>query len=69
MRCITYDREIEQLARQMLRETVERSRWYPRYGRENCDRLIERDVDLMWRVMAKAARECLEQREWGRGTG
>ena len=61
MRFVIDDREIEKLARQMLRETVERSGWYPNTRPRDRAERIERDVDQMWRVMAEAARERLEE--------
>jgi hypothetical protein len=56
-----HEAEVEAQAKTMLRETLQRSRWYPQHWREDWDRLIERDVELMWRVMAEAARQRLEQ--------
>jgi hypothetical protein len=55
------DPKVEALARDLLRETLQRQRWYPRRWQEDRDRLIERDVELLWRMMAKAARERLEE--------
>jgi len=48
----------------MLREILQRSAWYPNLRPEDRQEQIERDVELMWRVMETAARERLEQ---GRG--
>ena len=44
-----HEAEVEAQARTMLRETLQRSRWYPQHWREDWDRLIERDVELMRR--------------------
>jgi hypothetical protein len=48
-------------ARRILRETIERSGWFPRmlpYARAE---RIEQDVDLLWRMMAETARARLEE--------
>jgi len=45
----------------MLRETIERSGWYPDLKPQTRTERIERDVDAMWPMLAEAARERLEQ--------
>ena len=51
--------EIEALARELLRETIERSGWYPDVRPQDRAERIELDVEQMWRMMAEAARERL----------
>jgi hypothetical protein len=55
------DPRVEAEARTMLRETIEASGWYPDLRPETRAQRIEKDVDEMWRMMADAARERLEQ--------
>jgi hypothetical protein len=51
------DEEITALARALLRETIERSGWYPSlYGEERRKR-IEKDVELHWHLMIPEARK------------
>jgi hypothetical protein len=56
------DQEIEALARAMLRETIERSGWYPSLKGEFRQARIEQDVELHWHLMINEARKRLEQR-------
>jgi hypothetical protein len=56
------DREIEAKARAMLRETIERSGWYPAVRVNERRELIERDVERHWHLMMDDARKALEQR-------
>ena len=49
-------------ARAIMRETIERTGWYPTMRREERELLIQRDVDQHWHLMIRAARERLEQR-------
>jgi hypothetical protein len=58
-----HEAKVEAQARTMLRETLQRQRWYSQRWQEDQDRLIERDVELMWRMMAEAARERMEKCE------
>ena len=60
MRHITAE-EIEALARELLRETIEQSGWFPNMSPRARAERIEHDVEQMWRMMAEAARERLEQ--------
>jgi hypothetical protein len=53
------DHEIEALAREMLRETIERSGWYPELRGEFRAKRIEQDVERHWHLMAAKAREQL----------
>jgi hypothetical protein len=55
------DEDIEALAREMLRETILRSGWYPAMDKEERARRIEEDVDRNWHLMATEARERLEK--------
>jgi hypothetical protein len=55
------DDEIEAEARAMMRETIERSGWYPTVHREERERLIARDVDQHWHLMMAEARKRLLQ--------
>ena len=55
------DPEVEALARELLRETIERSGWYPDVRPQARAERIEQDVEQMWRMMAEAARERLEE--------
>jgi hypothetical protein len=55
------DPAVEAAARTMLRETIERSGWYPDLKPQTRTERIERDVDAMWPMLAEAARERLEQ--------
>jgi hypothetical protein len=57
------DDEIEALARAMLRETIERSGWYPSLRGEERRLRIEQDVELHWHLMINDARKRLEQRQ------
>jgi hypothetical protein len=52
--------QVEEVARELLRETIERSGWYPDLRPKNREKRIERDVDEMLRMMARAACERLE---------
>ncbi|ANY77195.1 hypothetical protein BB934_02340 [Microvirga ossetica] len=56
-----HDKEIEAKARSMLRETIERSGWYPALHGPKRKQLIERDVEQHWHLMTTDARKCLEQ--------
>ena len=53
------DYEIEALAREMLRETILRSGWYPELRGEFRAKRIEEDVERHWHLMATKARERL----------
>ncbi|WP_160195410.1 hypothetical protein [Microvirga sp. BSC39] len=46
----------------MLRETIERSGWYPAVRGPERRQLIERDVEQHWHLMIAEARKALEQR-------
>jgi hypothetical protein len=56
-----HDREIEAQARAMLRETIERSGWYPAVRGPERRELIERDVERHWHLMMNDARKRLLQ--------
>jgi hypothetical protein len=56
-----HDKEIEATARAMLRETIERSGWYPALDGPKRKQLIERDVEQHWHLMMTDARQRLEQ--------
>jgi hypothetical protein len=56
-----HDKEIEARARAMLRETIERSGWYPTLRGEERKRLIERDVERHWHLMTAEARKALQR--------
>lgn len=56
-----HDKEIEARARAMLRETIERSGWYPSLPGDERRRLIERDVERNWHLMIADARKALER--------
>ncbi|QRM35842.1 hypothetical protein [Microvirga sp. VF16] len=58
-----HDEEIEAKARVMMRETIERSGWYPTLRREDRELLIAQDVDRHWQLMIAEARKMLEQRQ------
>ena len=55
------DDDIEAEARAMLRETIERSDWYPTLRREERELLIQQDVDRHWHLMIDEARRRLLQ--------
>jgi len=57
-----HDKEIEAKARAMLRETIERSGWYPALRGKERRELIERDVERHWHLMMADAAKCLERR-------
>jgi hypothetical protein len=57
-----HDKEIEDKARAMLRETIHRSGWYPALPETERQQFIERDVERHWHLMVSKATECLEQR-------
>jgi hypothetical protein len=57
-----HDRQIEAKARAMLRETIERSGWYPALRGNERRELIERDVEQHCRLVMEDARKALEQR-------
>jgi hypothetical protein len=56
-----HDKEIKAKARSMLRETIERSGWYPALHGPKRKQLIERDVEQHWHLMMTDARKRLEQ--------
>jgi hypothetical protein len=58
---MTPDDEIEAEARALLRETIQRSRWYSSLSEERRRQLIDGDVDRHWPVMVPDARKRLEQ--------
>jgi hypothetical protein len=51
------DQELEAMARVILRETIERSGWYPALRAEERRRLIDRDVERHWPLMVEEARK------------
>jgi hypothetical protein len=55
------DEEIEAEACAMLRESIERSGWYPKLQGEFRQARIEQDVDLHWHLMIDEARKRLLQ--------
>ena len=55
------DDEVEAEARAIMRETIERSGWYPTLRREERELLIQRDVDRHWHLMIDEARRRLLQ--------
>lgn len=57
------DDDIEALARAMLRDTIERSGWYPSLRGEFRQARIEQDVELHWHLMINDARKRLEQND------
>lgn len=57
------DQELEAMARAILRDTIERSGWYPALRGEERRRLIDRDVDRHWPLMVNEARKRREQVE------
>jgi hypothetical protein len=59
------DAEIEALAREMLRETIERSGWYPELRGEFRAQRIEQDVQQQWYLMVAVARQRLEEQAQG----
>jgi len=59
----TRDDEIEAEARALLRETIQRSRWYSSMPEEKRRELIDGDVDRHWPIMIQDARKRLEQRQ------
>jgi hypothetical protein len=56
-----HDEEIEAEARAMMRETIERSGWYPTLRKKERELLIEQDVDRHWHLMLSEARKRVEQ--------
>jgi hypothetical protein len=56
------DEDIEAEARAILRETIERSGWYPELRGEDRRRRIEQDVEQHWHLMRAEAVKRLEQR-------
>jgi hypothetical protein len=57
------DDQIEAMARAILRETIERSGWYPALRDEERRQLIDRDVERHWPLMVDEARKRREQVE------
>ena len=57
------DEDLEAMARAILRETIERSGWYPALRGEERRRLIERDVERHWPLMIEEARKRRERAE------
>lgn len=57
------DEEIKAEARAILRETIERSGWYPELRGEARRQRIEQDVDRHWHLMRAEAVKRLEQRQ------
>lgn len=56
------DDEIEAEARALLRETIERSGWYPELRGEWRTQRIEQDVERLWHLMIEDARKRLDAR-------
>jgi hypothetical protein len=56
------DEDIETEARAMMRDTIERSGWYPNLRGEEHQKHIEQDVDQNWPLMVPEAQKRLEQR-------
>ena len=56
----TREDEIEATARALLRETIERSGWYPSLRRIEREKRIAQDVDLHWHLMLSEARKRLD---------
>lgn len=54
--------QMEMEARALLRETIERSGWYPTLSPEERRKRIEKDVDQHWYVMAPEATRRLTNR-------
>jgi hypothetical protein len=59
----TRDHDVEALAREMLRQTILKSGWYPALKGEERQRRINRDVDLHWHLMLSEAQKRLGQRQ------
>jgi primosomal protein N'' len=55
------DQEIEALARAMMRETIDRSGWYPLLQGKFRQERIDQDVERYWHLMIQDARRRLEQ--------
>jgi len=55
------DEDVEAEARAMIRETIERSGWYPSLPREFREERIEQDVEQHWHLMVDQARKRLGQ--------
>jgi hypothetical protein len=54
--------QIEAEARSLLRETIERSAWYPSLSKDERRKLIEQDVERHWYIMApEAARHLVDR--------
>jgi hypothetical protein len=58
------DEEITALARALLRETIERSGWYPSLRGEERRKRIEKDVEVHWHLMMPEARKRWETVEF-----
>ncbi|KFG66733.1 hypothetical protein [Microvirga sp. BSC39] len=56
------DEEVVLEAKALLRETIERSGWYPVMDERERRQRIETDVELHWHLMASDARRRLEAR-------
>jgi hypothetical protein len=56
------DDQIEAEARAILRETIQRSGWYPGVSKAVRAQLIEQDVDRHWHLMKNDAMRRLERR-------
>jgi hypothetical protein len=54
------DEDIEAEAHAMIRDMIQRSRWYPGLPEEERNRRIEVDVELNWPLMLADARKRLE---------
>ena len=61
----TRDHDVEAVAREMLRQTILKSGWYPALRGEERQKRINRDVDLHWHLMVSEARKRLEQGAFG----
>ncbi len=53
----SHDEDLAALARSLLRETIERSGWYPALQGKEREQRIEQDVELHWHLMVEEARK------------
>jgi hypothetical protein len=59
------DGEVEALASEMLRQTIDDFGWYPSLPAQERRTRIDQDVDLHWMLTASDARKRLEQHQTG----